>query len=393
MTSPATHRRSGVVLLALVLVAANLRMALTSVPPVVLDIQRSTGWGDVELGLLTTLPVIAMGAFALVVPSLAARIGRSRAVWGALGILTVALAMRLAGTVPGVMHVSVIAAGIGIALASGLVPGIVREQLPASIGKATGAWTAAMFLGAGAAAAFTVPLAQLTGSWQAALAVWAIPAALALVAWTVIERPRASPAEKVARVRLGDLPWRNRAAWSLTAYMAINSLVYYAALAWVAASLDERGFSEEAAGWLFGLLTVSQVAAALTLPAWSQRMRSRRLLIATTSVITAASLVVLGVAPTFLPVIVMFLIGASNSGGFSISLSLLSEFSPDAASAARLTAMAFTVTYLVAATGPVAAGALLEAADSWTVVFCALALVALAQLIPIAGLRRGTIIT
>ncbi len=393
MTTPATHRRSGVVLLALVLVAANLRMALTSVPPVVLDIQRSTGWGDVELGLLTTLPVIAMGAFALVVPSLAARIGRSRAVWGALGILTVALAMRLAGTVPGVMHVSVIAAGIGIALASGLVPGIVREQLPASIGKATGAWTAAMFLGAGAAAAFTVPLAQLTGSWQAALAVWAIPAALALVAWTVIERPRASPAEKVARVRLGDLPWRNRAAWSLTAYMAINSLVYYAALAWVAASLDERGFSEEAAGWLFGLLTVSQVAAALTLPAWSQRMRSRRLLIATTSVITAASLVVLGVAPTFLPVIVMFLIGASNSGGFSISLSLLSEFSPDAASAARLTAMAFTVTYLVAATGPVAAGALLEAADSWTVVFCALALVALAQLIPIAGLRRGTIIT
>lgn len=393
MTTPATHRRSGVVLLALVLVAANLRMALTSVPPVVLDIQRSTGWGDVELGLLTTLPVIAMGAFALVVPSLAARIGRSRAVWGALGILTVALAMRLAGTVPGVMHVSVIAAGIGIALASGLVPGIVREQLPASIGKATGAWTAAMFLGAGAAAAFTVPLAQLTGSWQAALAVWAIPAALALVAWTVIERPRASPAEKVARVRLGDLPWRNRAAWSLTAYMAINSLVYYAALAWVAASLDERGFSEEAAGWLFGLLTVSQVAAALTLPAWSQRMRSRRLLIATTSVITAASLVVLGVAPTFLPVIVMFLIGASNSGGFSISLSLLSEFSPDAASAARLTAMAFTVTYLVAATGPVAAGALLEAADSWTVVFCALALVALAQLIPIAGLRRGTTIT
>jgi len=376
-----------------VLVAANLRMALTSVPPVVLDIQRSTGWGDVELGLLTTLPVIAMGAFALVVPSLAARIGRSRAVWGALGILTVALAMRLAGTVPGVMHVSVIAAGIGIALASGLVPGIVREQLPASIGKATGAWTAAMFLGAGAAAAFTVPLAQLTGSWQAALAVWAIPAALALVAWTVIERPRASPAEKVARVRLGDLPWRNRAAWSLTAYMAINSLVYYAAVAWVAASLDERGYSEEAAGWLFGLLTVSQVAAALTLPAWSQRMRSRRLLIATTSVITAASLVVLGVAPTFLPVIVMFLIGASNSGGFSISLSLLSEFSPDAASAARLTAMAFTVTYLVAATGPVAAGALLEAADSWTVVFCALALVALAQLIPIAGLRRGTIIT
>jgi len=393
VTTPATHRRSGVVLLALVLVAANLRMALTSVPPVVLDIQRSTGWGDVELGLLTTLPVIAMGAFALVVPSLAARIGRSRAVWGALGILTVALAMRLAGTVPGVMHVSVIAAGIGIALASGLVPGIVREQLPASIGKATGAWTAAMFLGAGAAAAFTVPLAQLTGSWQAALAVWAIPAALALVAWTVIERPRASPAEKVTRVRLGDLPWRNRAAWSLTAYMAINSLVYYAALAWVAASLDERGFSEEAAGWLFGLLTVSQVAAALTLPAWSQRMRSRRLLIATTSVITAASLVVLGVAPTFLPVIVMFLIGASNSGGFSISLSLLSEFSPDAASAARLTAMAFTVTYLVAATGPVAAGALLEAADSWTVVFCALALVALAQLIPIAGLRRGTIIT
>ena len=392
MTSGRTQRRSGVVLLALVLVAVNLRAALTSVPSVVLDIQRSTGWGDVALGLLTTLPVVTMGLFALAVPTIAARIGRSRAVWAALALLTLALVARLAGTVPGVLHLSVIAAGVGIALVSGLVPGLVREQLPSTIGSATGAWTAAMFLGAGAAAALTVPLANLTGSWEEALAVWAIPAAIAVIAWGMIERPRAQVHEALARVRLSALPWRNRAAWSLTAYMAINSLVYYAAIAWVAASLDERGYSEEAAGWLFGLLTVSQVAAALTLPAWGQRVRHRRLLIAATAVVTAISLVSLGVDPTFMTVLVMFAIGASNSGGFTISLSMLSEFTSDAEASARLTAMAFTVTYLVAALGPVAAGAVIQLSDSWTLVFCLLAVVALAQLIPITGMRRGTVI-
>ena len=119
-----------------------------------------------DCGSLTTLPVLLMGVFALVVPVIATRVGRRRTVWLAMLVLTIAMAMRLAALVPGVLHVSAILGGIGIALAAGLVPGIVREQMPDAIGAVTGMWTASMFAGAALAAGLTVPIAMWTGSWQ-----------------------------------------------------------------------------------------------------------------------------------------------------------------------------------------------------------------------------------
>ena len=185
----ATRTPRWVLLAAVVLVAINLRAVITSVPPVVLQIQDSLGLGDVAIGLLTTLPVLCMGLFALAVPSVAARFGRQQTVWAALALLFIAMAMRFAGYVPGVLQVSVVIGGIGIAFAAGLVPGIVREQMPESIGRATGVWSAAMFTGAALGAALTVPLASLLGSWQEALGAWCIPAAIAFVVWTIVERP------------------------------------------------------------------------------------------------------------------------------------------------------------------------------------------------------------
>ena len=85
---------------AIALVAFNLRTALTSVPTVVVDIERATGMNDIAVGALTTLPVIAMGAFALAVPAIARRLGRSQTVWLAMTILVIAMGTRLAGAAP-----------------------------------------------------------------------------------------------------------------------------------------------------------------------------------------------------------------------------------------------------------------------------------------------------
>jgi CP family cyanate transporter-like MFS transporter len=71
---------------------------------------------------------------------------------------------------------------------------------------------------------------------------------------------------------------------------------------------------------------------------------------------------------------------------------MLSESAADAASSARLTAMAFAVTYLLAAIGPTMAGALLDAAGSWELVYVVLAIVALTQIPVLLPLRKGTVI-
>ena len=73
-------RSSAAVLSVVVLVALNLRLALSSLPAVATEIKAETGWNDAVIGALTTVPVLCMGLFALVVPRLAAVIGRRSAV-------------------------------------------------------------------------------------------------------------------------------------------------------------------------------------------------------------------------------------------------------------------------------------------------------------------------
>ncbi|CAB4954170.1 MAG: MFS transporter [Actinobacteria bacterium] len=394
--TPTTLRQQRVLLLsAIALVAFNLRIALTSLPTVVLDIQQATGLDDIAIGALTTLPVVAMGAFALAVPAIARQFGRSQTVWLAMALLVVAMTARLAGEVSVILAASAMLAGIGIALAAGLVPGIIREQAPDAVGMATGLWTASMFAGATVGAAMTVPIAEITGSWTIALAVWAIPAAIAWIVWTIVEKPyrrQDASLNTATSVSLRSLPWRDANAWALTTYLMLNSVVFYSAIAWLAPSYAERGWSLVDSGVLFGLFSTAQILAALLLPPLAQRMTARRTLLSATVVISTATLLAIGFAPDFMPIAVLMAFGLTHSGGFTIALAMLSEYSRDAASSARLTAMAFSVTFLVAALGPLISGAVLQWSGSWPLVYGLLALVCAGQLPPIIRLRRGIII-
>ena len=380
-------------MLGLVLVAANLRAAISSVPEVIVEIRAELGWNDVELGALTTIPVLCMGIFALAVPAVSNRFGRDRTVAIALGILVFALLMRLLGAVPGVLYFSAFLAGVGIALAAGLVPGIVREQVPGAVGRATGIWSAALTLGAGIGGALTVPIAIWTHSWTIALAFWAIPALVALIGWIVIERP-AGGHERApsSTVRLRALPWRNKTAWALTMFLALNSVIFYSTVAWLAASYDERGWDQVAGGGLFGLFTVAMVIAALVLPPLADRTRFRRSMYSFVVLISSAALLLIGLAPGFLTAGVLIVGGIGLGGTFALGLVLLSEYCVDAAGAARLTAMAFFVSYALAALGPLLTGVILQVWDSWPLVFEFLAVVGLCQLLTVLPLKRGLLI-
>lgn len=387
--APTSGARSAIAVLSVVvLVAVNLRLALSSLPAVATTIQEETGWNDAFIGALTTIPVMGMGVFALLVPRLAGRIGRTHAVSLGLVAMVIGMLLRLAGAVALTLFISALLAGLSIAILGGLVPGIVREQLAKSMGLATSLWTSAMMGGAALGAALTLPLADLLGGWNRALALWALPAVIALVAWLFLERDQDPHDKDATPVRLRDLPWRSSTAWALTGFMALNSVIFYSMLAWTAPSYTERGYTPETAGVFFGIFTAMGIVAGLTLPALSHRTRYRRTLFAVTVVGCSAVLLAIALTPTFVPPLILMLLSMTLSGGFAMSLGLLSEYAADAAGSARLTAMAFTITYCGAAFSPFIMGAIMDALDSWPLVFSLLALVALLQLPTVFFLKR-----
>ena len=92
--APPVVVRPWLLLLGLVLVALNLRPALSSMAPLLSQVSDSLGLSAAQAGLLTTLPVLCLGLFAPLAPILARRFGTERVVLGILLTLGGGIALR-----------------------------------------------------------------------------------------------------------------------------------------------------------------------------------------------------------------------------------------------------------------------------------------------------------
>ena len=375
---PAAAERAGPsVVAAIVLLALNLRTVLASLPPLVANVRTDLGLSAAAACLLTTLPVLCLGAFAPLAPRLAARIPIERLLVGlALGTAAGA-ALRGAGTTAGLVAGGFVA-GTAIALAQAIVPVLVRTRFPGQAGMLTGAFSMALTLGATLAAAAAVPLERaLGGEWSASLAAWAAPALLAALVWL----PQAlRPGTTIGRGG-GAALRRAPLAWSVSVFFGVQSMAFYAGLSWLPSILVDAGRSPEAAGGLLALSAVTQLGPAFLVPLLAARMADQLPLLAATVAAAAAGLAGLLAAPALAPLwVVLIVLGQGGSLGLALILPLLRG--GDARTVAALTAMALTVGYLVAAAGPWLLGAVHDAAGNWTLPLIVLIAITLLELVP-----------
>jgi CP family cyanate transporter-like MFS transporter len=423
----------GALVLALILVALNLRPAIASVPPVLPDIQRDLGLSGTAAGALTALPVVCLGLFAPVAARLAARFGVDRVVAWALVVLGAGTLARAVGGAAGLFAATFLA-GIGLAVGGALLPGIVKAHFAADrAATVTGLYTTGLAGGALLAAALTVPLRNLLGgSWAPALAVWALPAVAALAVWRRVAAPPAAPdppagdagpptsltpsalpagpaplgprsvagpglpgddpaAEGAPTARDG-LPWRSGLAWRVTLYTGLQSLLFYASLTWLSPLFQAHGWSAERAGALLAVFSLTQLVATLGLPVLADRTGDRRPWIALAVSACTAGLLALAVAPLAAPWLVAAVIGFGTGGQFAMALTLLVDAAADPAASRRLSGMAFLVGYLLAAAGPAAVGGLYDATGGFTAAFLALTAVGVVTLALGVSVRRGAVV-
>ena len=367
------------VLVVVVAVALNLRPAIAAVPPVLDAIQRDLGLSATAAGLLTALPVVCMGAFAPAGAALARRVGQDAAVALALTLVAAGTLVRGLGPSAVALYGGTLASGIGIGLGGVLLPRVVKAWFSNRPGAVTGLYTAGLVTGAMLASAATVPLMNALGvGWPAAIAAWGLPAAAALAAWVPVTRRLRTAAEPApGPVRL---PWRSGVAWRVTLYMGSQSLLYYAALTWLSPLYLAEGWTADRAGLLLGLFSLTQIFSALAVPALADRTGDHRPWIALCVGAATVMLAAIGLAPTAAPWVWAAVLGLGVGGMFALALTLLVKLASSPAGAARLSGMALLVGYLLAATGPVLAGALYDAAGSYRAPFLALAGIGVATL-------------
>ena len=388
MTTAATPARSRATVRAgwwaagaIVVVALNLRPSVVAVGPLLPEIRLDQGLSATAAGVLTALPVLCFGVLAPIGPRLARRVGIERAMLTALVVLVAGCVVR---AVPQTWTLYLGTVLIGAAIASGnvLLPALIKRDFAHRTGLMTAVYSTAIALGGTLGAALTVPLAEGAGlGWQLALGAWALWGLLGIVCWLPQLRRVARPAP-TARVR--GLA-RQALAWQVTAYMGLQSLGFYAAMAWFAAVFVDRGYSAATAGLLVAALSLVGLTGSMAAPVLAGRARDQRMLAMAVSVVTG-----IGFALTLvdgLEVVAIVPLGIGFGAALGLALTFMALRAPDAAHAAQLSGMAQAGGYTLAAAGPFVVGALHDLTDGWTVPL----IVLLALLVPqtVAGVLAG----
>jgi CP family cyanate transporter-like MFS transporter len=351
----------------MVLLATNLRPAAAAVGPVIDRIKADTGLSATGAGALTTLPVLCFGALAPLTPVLARRLGERATSAVALLVLLIGTLVRL---VPGLgfLFFGTALAGAAIAVGNVLLPILVRGNFPDRVGLLTGMYTTALVGFAALAAGVTVPVANaFGGGWRPGLAIWAVPAAVALVVWAPqLARRRPTRADPAAPATSARALLRDPVAWSVTLFFAFQSAGFYATLAWLPSAFHSHGLSTPYAGFLLSLALLVGLIPALTVPSLAARAHDQRVFVLVCVALIAVGWLGVILAPTSVPFVWVVFLGLGQNASFPLALTLIVLRGGTVTSTAGLSTLVQTVGYLLAALAPLAIGAVHDISGSWT---------------------------
>ncbi|BBF99918.1 MULTISPECIES: MFS transporter [Pseudonocardia] len=374
MSSPASPApaqravRPALVLLGVLAVAVNLRAALAGYPPLLETIRAELGVGSGAAGLVQAGAVLMMSAGSFGAAALTARIGRERLLGIAVVTIAVGSLLRSVAALPALVGGSVLV-GLGIGIAGVQLTGVVKEHLADRAGAVTGAYVVAMMVGATIASAVAVPLAVLLGGWSFSLAVWAVPAMLALAAWIPVASRigRSRTAAVAPDPHTAGVPvratWRDPFARWTACYLVGSSTAFYGWLTWLSPYYESQGWSPQAAGLLLAVWSVSQIPVALLVPAAAERRRRWQFwasLSVLSTVAGTAGALLLPAPETALPWVWTVLIGFGVGSGLPLGLTVIAWRTSTPARSAAVSGFALGIGYLAAGLGPPTMGVLID---------------------------------
>jgi CP family cyanate transporter-like MFS transporter len=371
---------------AVFLVATILRPAITVVGPLLPTIGDATGLSESQLGLLGALPLIAFAVVSPLVHRCSRAFGAERCVLGALLLLAAGCIVRSAAGTAG-LWLGTLVIGTAIAFGNVLVPVLVKRGYASRISRATSIYTACITVFAAFAAIVAVPLAAAT-DWRFALAVWSLQAVIIAAVWWPRARAGAVTADDA------DVPhdrhpsvWRQPTAWLLTAFMGLQSTAFYVFVTWLPTIEKTTGVPAREAGVHLFLFQLAGLAGGLSIPFLLRGATSQVTGAVVASLPMLVSVLGLLAAPD-LVLLWALVAGLGQGATLVVALTLIGVRGRTPHETTQLSGMAQSVGYLLAAAGPVAAGALTEHTGGWDAALVLMAVLAVVQIGVAVGAGR-----
>ena len=379
-------------LFALFAISLVLRPPVAIIGPLLPELIEKIGLNQIQVGVLSAAPVFCFGIGAFMSPWFVKKFGLHKSMLIVLMVLMISIGFRALGGYATLL-VGTLAAGLSIAVANVLLPSIVRVDYPKQVTILTGGYTTVLALSASFAASSAVPLSIGFGGWQFVLAIWLLPAVLAVLLWLPQLKNREPEAPQILSVATDERAavMRSPITWAIVTFFGIQSLGFYCVLNWLPSVLIDAGESPINAGALLGLTTFVGVPTGLLLSSFFSKFKSLGPLGLALSLVSALgfSLLFIGQDLTLAGCV---LIGLGTSATFPLSLTLISIRASTKAQTTTLSAVAQGYGYLIAALGTFAFGLLRDLTPNWQLSIGSLVVLTLVQAVSVLVAGRPKLI-
>ncbi len=211
-------------LFSMMLIAANLRLPITMIPPLLNTIEKNLGIPKSLAGLITSIPLVTFALLSPIIVKVAKKFGNELTVFLFFILLIIGSYLRVIPTI-GALMFGTFLVGVGIDSGNVLVPAMIKDHLPNQIPLGTSLYTMSMLLiGAIGTALAGVLITKI--SLQLTLMILSIAAIIALVFWIPNLRYNQRDTASTKRVTYRSV-WNQSLGWLITAFFGFQSLVYY----------------------------------------------------------------------------------------------------------------------------------------------------------------------
>jgi len=348
-------------ILSFVIIGCSLRAPITGVGSLMSIIKSALTVSSSIAGLLTTIPLLTFAIVSLFVGGLGEKYGAGKLML--IGLITISIGIVIRSfTVTAGLFIGTVIIGIGIAIGNVLIPGFIKSNFPNKVGSVTGIYTSTMSMFAGLSGAISVPIAKAT-DWKTALAVWFIMAIAGILIW--LPNRNLSLVKKNSTESSTDIK-KYSLTWFISLYMGVQSLLFYCMVTWFPTMMQSQGFDSTAAGYLGSLYILLGIPANFIVPNIAGKLKNQSILGIAIGLLNTIGLLLLLIGGSNAVLFAALICcGLCQGSTISFIMAMFGMHTKTAVDAAKLSGLAQSIGYLLAAIGPTLMGKLFDITGNW----------------------------
>jgi CP family cyanate transporter-like MFS transporter len=349
----------------ILVLAATLRAPITALGPVLTEISNDLQLSNSTAGLLTTIPLTAFALLSIFVGQLSRKFSIEKFILSSIILLLLGLYVRVMGTVTALFLGSAIL-GIAICIGNVLAPGYIKKIFPNQSGLVIGFYSVAMNLTAALASGLSISIGRTTGlGWKGSLGIWILVGLMCLVLWIPLAIRKSATSKKTETIKSDQNIFKSSLAWQISIFMGLQSLLYYCLVTWLPMMLQGFGMAKEESGWILFYMQMSMLPVTLLGSIIASKLANQKILVALIGTAMSSSLLLILFFKLHYIYIAAILFGIASGLAFSLSMMFFVLRTKESHMATRVSGMAQSIGYLLAAFGPPIFGSLYQYWKNW----------------------------